>query len=68
MIWLQCFSFSILSKLTLVTNHSHICNLKPLFSCICDFKLLLHGAIEDSHINNHKNGWFGHKLQTKGLV
>jgi len=27
-----------------------------------------HGAMKDSHINSRKNGWFGHKLQTCGLV
>jgi hypothetical protein len=35
----------------------------------CDFthKSFLPNAIEDCHICNHKNGWFGQKSQMHGL-
>jgi hypothetical protein len=37
-------------------------------SFICDFKSFLHGGIKNNYIGNHKNGLFGHKSQTHGLV
>jgi hypothetical protein len=42
-------------------------NFKSLYSWICDYKSFLPCATKDNYINNHKNGWFGHKLQMSGL-
>jgi hypothetical protein len=64
---ISVFFIFISSKLTLVASLNDICNCKPLCSCLCDYKLFLLGGTKDSHIYNHKNGWFGHKLQTHGL-
>jgi hypothetical protein len=67
MIWLH-FSSSFLSKLIVVASHSHICNLKPFCnhntSC---FYVVLRGQ-SYWNLTSTKNGWFGHKLQTHGLV
>jgi hypothetical protein len=43
-----------------ITNHFLV-----VFTTTSHF---FHGTKKDSHINNRKNGWFGHKLQMCGLV
>jgi hypothetical protein len=62
------FHLFIWSKLIVVASHSCICNLKPFCNCICHYTLFLPFAMEDGYIGNCKNDWFGHKLQTHGLV
>lgn len=57
MIWLEFLS-SILFKLTIVTCHSHIYNLKSFCNFIYNFKSFLHEAMENNHIDDHKNDWF----------
>lgn len=56
-----------MSKPTIDTTYSHIYNLKPFCTWICDYKSILPHVTEDGWNNNHENGWSGHKLQTYGL-
>jgi hypothetical protein len=37
-----------------------------LQTILCDYKSFLPSVAEDNRIYNHKNGWFGYKLQMHG--
>jgi hypothetical protein len=52
------FSFKLIIVIT------RIYNLKPFCNWMCDYNSFLTLTTED----NCKNGWIGHKLQTRGLV
>ncbi len=66
--WWRHFTFSFSFKLVVITNYNCTYNVKPFCNWTCDYKSFLPRVTKDSLNNNHKNGWFGHKLQTHGLV
>ncbi len=62
---INVFVIFIFIQINISASLSCICNHKPLCSCLCKLSLL--NAIEDTHIYNCKNGWFGRKSQMHEL-